>query len=239
MTYVPSGFWPRLITRLLADEGFFDLVKSMYKLIKSDGAHSAHIDSEVPTWHCWQTGIELLYMNTVVMIIKEVVQDRPGAICRYEDCQLMAVIEDGWQVLDQSTSCYVEICLPSDFITHKLSHPHLDMVTVTLQREEKIAARLLAQVVEYVDSLLHDWYPELGELRFSQNCQGRYLITRLIPCPQCIQQQVCKNKRSAKDKTSWTLVNSLIDSEFAVDVGISNGHPKLQKRRTESTGSTG
>ena len=38
-----------------------------------------------------------------------------------------------------------------------------------------------SQVVEHIDTLLEDWYPDLGS-RFVQNSRGMYLITRLVPC---------------------------------------------------------
>lgn len=46
-------------------------------------------------------------------------------------------------------------------------------------------AQLLALAVDHIDILLEDWYPTLGT-RFVHTSEGKYLITRIIPCPQCL-----------------------------------------------------
>lgn len=46
-------------------------------------------------------------------------------------------------------------------------------------------AQLLALAVDHIDILLEDWYPTLGT-RFVHTSEGRFLVTRLIPCPQCL-----------------------------------------------------
>lgn len=46
------------------------------------------------------------------------------------------------------------------------------------------ATQLLALAADHVDTLLEDWYPALGT-RFVHTSQGRFLVTRLVPCPLC------------------------------------------------------
>lgn len=46
-------------------------------------------------------------------------------------------------------------------------------------------AQLLALTVDHIDILLEDWYPTLGT-RFVHTSEGKFLITRLIPCPLCL-----------------------------------------------------
>lgn len=46
-------------------------------------------------------------------------------------------------------------------------------------------AQLLALAVDHIDILLEDWYPTLGT-RFVHTSEGRFLVTRLIPCPKCL-----------------------------------------------------
>lgn len=47
-------------------------------------------------------------------------------------------------------------------------------------------AQLLSLTIDHIDILLEDWYPTLGT-RFVHTSEGKFLITRLIPCPQCLQ----------------------------------------------------
>lgn len=47
--------------------------------------------------------------------------------------------------------------------------------------------KLLSLCVDHIDILLEDWYPTLGT-RFVHTSEGRFLITRLIPCPNCLQK---------------------------------------------------
>lgn len=46
-------------------------------------------------------------------------------------------------------------------------------------------AQLLALAVDHIDILLEDWYPTLGT-RFVHTSEGKFLVTRLVPCPKCL-----------------------------------------------------
>ena len=45
------------------------------------------------------------------------------------------------------------------------------------------AARLVAIIAEHMDTLITDWFPGLDAV----TVQGHRLVTRLIPCPNCIK----------------------------------------------------
>lgn len=55
---------------------------------------------------------------------------------------------------------------------------------VTLEPAIESLAKLLALTVDHVDTLLEDWYPSIGT-RFVHTSEGKYLVTRLVPCPRC------------------------------------------------------
>ncbi|KAL3311899.1 hypothetical protein Ciccas_009517 [Cichlidogyrus casuarinus] len=46
-------------------------------------------------------------------------------------------------------------------------------------------AQMFTKVLQHIDSLLEDWYPDLG-CQFRQSTEGTYLITRFIPCTYCM-----------------------------------------------------
>ncbi len=65
---------------------------------------------------------------------------------------------------------------------------------------------MMAKMVDHVDTLLEDWYPDLGA-RFVQNSRGMYLITRIVPCNKCllIQQEV--QNKAAMSRDAWAVVD--------------------------------
>ena len=71
MTYFPSGFWSRLIVRILADTTLYGVVHSLFRLPEELLRKTPQIRSMVehdPEWHCWQSGLELFYMGFEVRI---------------------------------------------------------------------------------------------------------------------------------------------------------------------------
>lgn len=62
-----------------------------------------------------------------------------------------------------------------------------DSLLVELLVQERTVASLLNILMGHFDSLLDDWYPEMGT-RFVQNAKGDYLVNRLIPCHRCLAE---------------------------------------------------
>ena len=60
--------------------------------------------------------------------------------------------------------------------------------TFILEPSQESIAKLLALIVDHVDTLLEDWYPSIGT-RFVHTSEGKYLVTRLIPCPKCFPSE--------------------------------------------------
>lgn len=77
LSYVPCGFWSRLITRILADESITELVRPFYVLPSSstkpenDPILTDFIDNSKFNWHCWQTGFGLRFHDTFLLRVKE------------------------------------------------------------------------------------------------------------------------------------------------------------------------
>ena len=128
-------------------------------------------------------------------------------LCDYSQCRLKCSVEREWCYLDTANSRILEITFPTDVLRfHVLARAGpalqtLDLAsTMVVVREEQATAKLLVKVVEHIDNLLQDWYPELGEIRFYQNCEGRYLVTRVVPCPQCLAKEVRERERGERER---------------------------------------
>ncbi|XP_019848391.2 leucine-rich repeat serine/threonine-protein kinase 1 isoform X2 [Bactrocera dorsalis] len=197
MTYFPSGFWSRILTRLLADEQITEAIKSMYlpendKSLEFDLRTSVELDAK---WTLWQTGVSL-YLGTILLFkIWEVPFPATAAthLFRNPTHRFKLKLDGVWGDVNLSSSSILELYFPLfniDVYKQRLSD---DTVLVTqIEPNMSVVAKLLALVVDHIDLLLEDWYPALGT-RFVHTSEGRFLITRLALCPKCLQKLVSDN----------------------------------------------
>lgn len=88
MTYVPSGFWPRLISRFLTSSEFSSIVlrnlgytKEQMKEQTQHLASGEFKGSPDLEWAYWKTGIELWYKGLSLLRLAEIL---PGG--SFKDC---------------------------------------------------------------------------------------------------------------------------------------------------------
>uniref|UniRef100_K1R5J3 non-specific serine/threonine protein kinase n=1 Tax=Magallana gigas TaxID=29159 RepID=K1R5J3_MAGGI len=216
MTYFPSGFWPRLITRILADKSLYEIVTDLFPIPSEVLEACPYLKTKEPYWQPWQTGVQLLCHNTVLFRIKEVLPGLSG-FCDYQRTALKCWIDNRWSPIDMENSVVLEIGFPCDsieftFADRGASQHGMCAITKKIKvcLEERASAKFLVKMSEHIDNLLQDWYPEIGESRFVQNCYGRYLITRVIPCPHCLFEVVRKERKN--DTTLyWQFVDQNLD----------------------------
>lgn len=221
MTYFPSGFWSRLIVRVLADTTLYNVVRNLFslpdELLEKSPEVRALVDHN-PEWHCWQSGLELLYMGFEMLRVREVIVNQGTVDAQqlfdYNLCRFKCSVEREWCYLDTVNSRILEITFPTDLLRFHVSRREGPMLqtldlsnTTTVVRGEQATTKLLVKIVEHIDNLLQDWYPELGEIRFHQNCEGRYLVTRAVPCPRCLAKEVNRQKSTCQDEDAWFFVN--------------------------------
>ena len=226
LTYFPSGFWPRLITRILADDTFYDPMMKMYPFPQEIVDKCSEVQKSKPCWRCWQTGIELVYFGNVIFQVKVVRSnsDYAQGTCNYdnEGVELQCFFDDAWSPLEMRDSSVLEISFQADRITfnfgfqESVEHQHFQSVeSRSIYHDERAKASILAKFVEHTDGLLQDWYPEIGESRFMQSCTGRFLVTRVILCPLCLQEE---NSLQNNSPESWVVFNKNSDQSGALSV---------------------
>lgn len=139
MTYVPSGFWPRLISRFLTAPEFANIVlktlgygqkeiEDIVKLIVSGDA-STVVNLE---WSYWTTGVELWYQNYSLLRVAEIRPEGTFQECLppssqgssysrtpsipfepSEDCEDLSFQLNGqWLAVDETPNTGLEILIP-------------------------------------------------------------------------------------------------------------------------------
>lgn len=101
--------------------------------------------------------------------------------------------QDGvWCDVDMQSTSILEVYFPVDSLVIKpILTEDSDLSLYSVKEELVIdctpesTAQLLALAVDHIDILLEDWYPTLGT-RFVHTSEGKFLVTRLVPCPKCL-----------------------------------------------------
>lgn len=190
MSYFPSGFWSRLLTRILADVQIINALKNIYPNLSS----FTDIDCSAK-WELWQTGIALCISNDNHLIFK--MREVPGLDEQHSDSpyrnpknQFQLKQDDNWCPIDLASTSILEIYFPAHTmcvqrIDSESSTTIFERIEVVIDQQSM--TQMLALCVDHIDILLEDWYPTLGT-RFVHTSEGRFLVTRLIPCPKCLQR---------------------------------------------------
>ncbi|XP_053686186.1 leucine-rich repeat serine/threonine-protein kinase 1 isoform X3 [Sabethes cyaneus] len=224
MSYFPSGFWSRLITRVLADDQVVEAIRCLYPLPKEAAAdpdinqmmnHSAH-------WAVWQTGLALYCGSTLVFKMREISVTCPNSPYR-NPMNRFKLKQDGiWCDIDLTSTSILEIFFPcSAQKIRKLNEVGVEMSAVEVEANIQCVTQLLALSVDHIDLLLEDWYPTLGT-RFVHTSEGRFLVTRLVPCPRCL--------RDCEDRHVPNFPSQVKPSSAAAAGGNGSQRPALHKR---------
>ncbi|KAI4458153.1 ankyrin repeat and protein kinase domain-containing protein [Holotrichia oblita] len=191
MSYFPSGFWSRLMSRILADDTIVDIIRSFFILpkdIAQDIGLVKLLDFKAE-WVLWQTGLQLKYGDITLFRMREVL---PSSAAHYRQMKFKLKQEGLWCDVDLQSTSILEIYFPVDSLIIKpLISENADLsefkykTDLVIECTPECTAQLLALAVDHIDILLEDWYPTLGT-RFVHTSEGKFLVTRLIPCPKCL-----------------------------------------------------
>ncbi|WKX90323.1 hypothetical protein Q1695_009287 [Nippostrongylus brasiliensis] len=183
MSYIPAGFWSRLVTRIIGDENVINAVESMFvtKLRKDISRVQRICDSHLKAeWIVWQTGIELVIKGHSVFILKQFFAQAEVRDLDYTVLNFRTRDEQKrWRTFPLEQYALIEMLLPSLSITF-VEHDY----KASISTEGEGSTKLLALVVDLLDTLLEDWYPAIGT-RFVHSSEGDLLVNRFVPCSKC------------------------------------------------------
>ncbi|XP_066583862.1 leucine-rich repeat serine/threonine-protein kinase 1 [Prorops nasuta] len=194
MSYFPSGFWSRLITRIMADDAIIEIIVSFlapFKDFIDEKIFSSLMDTQAE-WILWQTGIELRHSGITLLRLKEVNNNIKNFPYDYRQHKFKLKQDGIWCTVDLKNSAILEIWFPVDTLVIKQpilpetsEDEPMGYQAIVIEPRPESMPQLLALIVDHIDILLEDWYPTLGT-RFVHTSEGKLLVTRLIPCPRCM-----------------------------------------------------
>ncbi len=164
MTYFPSGFWSRLMARVLADDSIIEIIRSYFVVpqkAQSDPILLSLFNSKAE-WLCWQTGMALRHFETFLIRVKEVFSHLPSNPYDYYHMKFLLQLEGQWKDVHINKSSLLEIYLPNQSLLVQTRDCEGVMKSYCIEPNQELVAKLLVIVVDHMDTLLEDWYPTLG-----------------------------------------------------------------------------
>jgi hypothetical protein len=146
-------------------------------------------------------------------------------------CRFQLRQEGIWADVDMTNSSILELYFPAESLVIRrplCPQPDEDSYqSIVLDPSPECMAKLLALAVDHIDILLEDWYPTLGKFnrnvsyiqevpiyllllllgtRFVHTSEGRFLVTRLVPCPRCLAVSLTDSEGSSRSEDEDTLL---------------------------------
>jgi hypothetical protein len=191
LPFMPSGFFSRLMARILSDKILNEYLRNLFAIeIAKNPEEQSHSKTRLfkyAQWRCWQTGIELKYLDFTVICIKELIND-PLQIPFTSSTQITKNIfvhntifyrdcENELKSKNYKQGSFVEC-----YISYRDYTINENLMQITTNQHSSI--RILAYICEIIDNLLEDWYPDLGT-RFMQDSKGSFFLNKLIYADVC------------------------------------------------------
>ncbi|XP_047128384.1 leucine-rich repeat serine/threonine-protein kinase 1 isoform X1 [Hydra vulgaris] len=225
MSFVPSGFWFKLIKRIRVDKNVFEALSKCFGLTTTTDLHSHNTASsenldkikieDIINWSCWKTGIEVSCFGIRLLRICEL----PSKVAFYgSNSSSIAKNVSSSESSFVNNKTVVEIIVPVVYITigkyesqvtasgtqgksiaHNISNIKISSIT---DSNHLIACKILVSAVDCIDKLLSDWFS-----KFSSKD-----VKRVSFCNLCIQSAIEENNSQS---SSFNL--SLFEFEHALD----------------------
>lgn len=192
--------------RILADVQISEIAQTIYHVMEIGEGYQLQ-------WKLWQTGLALCCGDHLIFKLREIALDCCDSPYRQTNNKYKIKQDGIWSDIDLSRSSILEIYIPlSTLIVDN------EPMSVNLQNITK----LLSLCVDHIDILLEDWYPTLGT-RFVHTSEGRFLVTRLIPCPKCVSKSMKRSKSNmVRSREDLLLGDDISMNESVSSCGIEN-----------------
>lgn len=205
LPYIPNGFFPRLIARVMGSKIFECVKQSM----RSSALEDVSILNNLH-WRCWRSGIVLIWQHL------EIFRIAPGSPWTSHTDSTFVVSASGKREV-QGSEQGIEIkiaVLPEEhvkvcgFLSSDDSKP----------RSSLLSTWLLQQTSELVDSVFDDWYEGFARKRAFD---PRAVVHQVNPCQECLKQYMARFTSSRGSTTLIEGVHSITDR--------SSGYSNTQK----------
>lgn len=144
-------------------------------------------------WNVWQNGLALYYGTTLVFKMREIPSICPMSPYRNSTNRFKLKQDGIWCDIDMQATSILEILFPCNAIgIRKFDDVGNEIKVNEIESNVQCISQLLSVTVDHIDILLEDWYPTLGT-RFVHTSEGRFLVTRLVPCPKCLRRTEERN----------------------------------------------
>ena len=162
-------------------------------------------------WKLWQTGLDLYTGDILIFKLREIPIHSTTSPYRIADSSFKIKQDGIWSDVDLSRLSILEIYFPLFDLTFHDVEEDGQVKDLRLSPNPQNTTRLLSLCVDHVDILLEDWYPTLGT-RFVHTSEGRFLVTRLIPCVACLRK-INNRHFGAKVEGASKIVNEASEQE--------------------------
>ena len=207
LPFVPNGFFPRLIARLMSS----NIMDHMLKSLVAGPLESHHI-LNVAHWQCWRNGIVLIWNHLEIFRIAPFHFPLPGTT------STVVISNSGKDPVETPNGIEVKVAvLPEDCIANCGVVPNREEVP---NKGQCLATWLLHQASDLVDSVFEDWYES-----FARKKGFEYSVTRTAnPCTMCF-----KNVKQAESASIMTPAMRRFTFSFSIA-----GFEVVSKRATQS-----
>ncbi len=172
--FVPNGFFPRLIARVMGSE----IIDHMSKSLSVSSMEQQYVLNTVH-WKCWREGIVLIWKHMEIF--------RIAPLNRLSSGNLTArvVSKSGEHVVETTKGIEIKVAiLPESEVSKFSVMRNPEGVEQIPQVSRCLATWLLQQATTIVDSVFDDWYEGFGRKKGFELS----MVHITNPCPTCFQE---------------------------------------------------